>query len=56
MVTEALPQKTEIFVGSGQYRNAVASGFIASNAKHLVCARLTRRYRVTVLTSSKCAR
>src|SRR6185369_1780120 len=36
-----------IIVGRGQYRNAVASGRTYE---------ATRRYRVTVLTSSKCGR
>jgi len=46
----ALHKKSETIVGGGQYRNAVASGR-KSPYKNIVCARLTRRYRVTVLTS-----
>jgi len=47
-------QKAEISVGPGQYRNAVASGRMSSPQclGDLVRARLTRRYRVTVLTRS----
>ncbi len=37
-------------LGQGQYRNAVASG--PALAVNIVFARLIRRYRVTVLTSS----
>jgi len=42
-------------VGWGQYRNAVASGCDDINYPALSSATQTRRYRVTVLTSSKCA-
>ncbi len=40
-------------IGPGQYRNAVASGQLEFVEVGL--PRLTRRYRVTVLTRSKCA-
>ena len=48
--------KSKIIVGYSQYRNAVASGRTRAFefAKKFVCLRPTRRYRVTVLTSSKC--
>jgi len=51
----ALPQKSRVIVGGGQYRNAVASGDVEplNFAMNYVCSKPTRRYRVTVLTSSK---
>jgi hypothetical protein len=50
----ALPQKSRFRLGGGQYRNAVASGRFRTYVIHSKIERLyvTRRYRVTVLTSS----
>ena len=54
-MSEALPQKSGQALGSGQYRNAVASGQLPSAIfLGVLCYCVaTRRYRVTVLTRSK---
>ena len=43
--------KSGFALGGGQYRNAVASGELRP-CKRISVQRQTRRYRVTVLTSS----
>jgi hypothetical protein len=51
----ALPQKFEknCWRWSVPYRGSVGSDLSLLVSKKIVCARPTRRYRVTVLTSSK---
>ena len=52
--SEGVPQKSRIVLGEDQYRNAVASGRLDMNKRRTMeVPRLTRRYRVTVLTFSK---
>ena len=51
-------QRPNEALGGGQYRDAVASGrtVVISSPGGIVSSRLTRRYRVTVLTLSNCER
>jgi hypothetical protein len=51
----ALKSQNHCWIGSVPERGSVGSMLVTQSLGKFVCARLTRRYRVSVLTRSKCS-